>query len=60
MGIIAVARLRGGALLICLFHQRVLTERAIATLQQRLILKLADGKILCISFSLLVNGETSL
>ena len=54
MGIIAVARLRGGALLLRLFQQRVLPERATATLQQRLNLKLAAGKILCISFSLVV------
>ena len=57
MGIIAVARLRGGALLICLFQQCVLTERAIATLQQRLILKLAAGKILCISSARSVTKE---
>ena len=54
MGIIAVARLIGGALLLLLFQQRVLLERATATLQQRLILKRAAGKIMCIGFSLVV------
>ena len=57
MGIIAVACLRRGALLLRLFQQRVLPERATATLQERLNLKLAAGKILCIGFSLVVSIE---
>ena len=52
MAIIAVARLTEGALLLLLFQQRVLLERTTATLQQRLILKLVAGKIMCISVSL--------
>ena len=54
MGIIGVVWLRGGALLLLFFPQRVRVERATNKLQQRLILKLAAGKILCIGFSLVV------
>ena len=54
MGIVAVAWLTVGALLLLLFQQRVLMERATDKLQQCLILKLAAGKILCIGFSLVV------
>ena len=60
MGIIVVAHLRGGALLLLLFQQRVLMERATATLQQRLNLKRAAGKIMCISFSLVVRESRDL
>ena len=59
MGIVAVAWLSGGALLLLLFQQRVLVERATDKLQQRLILKLDAGKILCIGFSLVVLVESS-
>ena len=55
MGIIVVACLSGGALLLLLFQQRVLVERATDKLQQCLILKLAAGKILHIGFSLVVE-----
>ena len=57
MGIIAVAWLSGGALLLLLFQQRVVVERATDKLQQRLVLELAAGKILCTGFSLVVSGR---
>ena len=54
MGIIAVARLSGGALLLLLFQKFVLLEHATVILQQRLILERTAGNILCIGFSLVV------